>query len=126
MPEPNRARMDPICISTSHRITSSCNFSTPGPTEILMVADEHADPFTIATDLLSQAEHGPDSPAVLITTSESQGRQVIRYVDKLLEKLETAAIAGQSWKAFGEVIVVMIWTKRMRWRTSTPLSMCRS
>lgn len=97
-----------------------------GPTEILMVADEHADPFTIATDLLSQAEHGPDSPAVLITTPESQGRQVIRYVDKLLEKLETAAIAGQSWKAFGEVIVVMIWTKRMRWRTSTPLSMCRS
>lgn len=77
-----------------------------GPTEILIVADEHADPFTIATDLLSQAEHGPDSPAVLITTSEQGGRQTIQYVDRLLEKLETAAIAEVSWKAFGEVIVV--------------------
>ncbi|KAL2219286.1 histidinol dehydrogenase-domain-containing protein [Thermoascus aurantiacus ATCC 26904] len=87
-----------------------------GPTEILIVADEHADPFTIATDLLSQAEHGPDSPAVLITTSESQGRQVIRYVDKLLEKLETAAIAGQSWKAFGEYAFehVQVLTQRPR------------
>ena len=44
-----------------------------GPTEILVVADEHADPFVVAVDLLSQAEHGPDSPAVLITTSETLG-----------------------------------------------------
>ena len=45
-----------------------------GPTEVLIVADEGADPFTVATDLLSQAEHGPDTPAVLITTSEEVAR----------------------------------------------------
>jgi histidinol dehydrogenase len=79
-----------------------------GPTEILIVADEHADPFTIATDLISQAEHGPDTPAVLITTSASVGREAIRHVTRLLEHsdLSTADIAGTSWKAFGEVIAV--------------------
>ena len=49
-----------------------------GPTEVLLIADEHADPFVVAVDLLSQAEHGPDSPAVLITTSEKLGRRVLR------------------------------------------------
>lgn len=79
-----------------------------GPTEILIVADEHADPFTIATDLISQAEHGPDTPAVLITTSENVGTETIRHVNQLLEhsKLSTADIATTSWKAFGEVITV--------------------
>jgi len=79
-----------------------------GPTEILIVADEHADPFIIATDLISQAEHGPDTPAVLITTSENVGKEAIRYVNQLLEhsNLSTADLAGASWKAFGEVIVV--------------------
>ncbi|GAB7347184.1 hypothetical protein MBLNU459_g3295t1 [Dothideomycetes sp. NU459] len=77
-----------------------------GPTEVLIVADEHADPFTCATDLLSQAEHGPDTPAVLITTSESVGKQTIEHVEKLLQTLSTAAVASVSWKAFGEVIVV--------------------
>jgi sulfopropanediol 3-dehydrogenase len=43
-----------------------------GPTEILVIADEHADPFVVAVDLLSQAEHGPDSPAVLVTTSDDR------------------------------------------------------
>ncbi|KAL9075371.1 MAG: hypothetical protein Q9161_001748 [Pseudevernia consocians] len=77
-----------------------------GPTEVLVVADEHADPFTVATDLLSQAEHGPDTPAVLITTSEKVGTESIKMVDKLLEILPTAALAGTSWKTFGEAIVV--------------------
>ncbi|TVY89602.1 Histidinol dehydrogenase [Lachnellula willkommii] len=79
-----------------------------GPTEILIVADEHADPFTIATDLISQAEHGPDTPAALITTSEKVGTETIRHVNELLEhsKLSTADIATTSWKAFGEVITV--------------------
>ena len=77
-----------------------------GPTEILIVADEFADPFVVATDLLSQAEHGPDTPAVLITTSEDVGRQTITLVDRLLETLSTAEIASVSWKNFGEVIVV--------------------
>lgn len=76
-----------------------------GPTEILVVADEHADPYTCAVDLLSQAEHGPDTPAVLITNSESVGHRTIQYVDKLLEILPTAPVASESWKAFGEVVV---------------------
>lgn len=79
-----------------------------GPTEILIVADEKADPFTIATDLISQAEHGPDTPAVLITNSAEVGRKSIAYVEQLLvtSNLSTSALAKTSWDAFGEVIVV--------------------
>lgn len=79
-----------------------------GPTEILIVADGEADPFTVATDLVSQAEHGPDTPAVLITTSESVGKKSIDFVNHLLEKsnLSTAELAKTSWNAFGEVVVV--------------------
>lgn len=77
-----------------------------GPTEVLIVADDAADPFTVATDLLSQAEHGIDSPAVLITTSETVAIETMRYIDRLLQKLETANIAGESWKNFGEVAIV--------------------
>jgi histidinol dehydrogenase len=55
-----------------------------GPTEILIVADEHADPFAIATDLISQAEHGPDTPAVLITTSESVDLKVLSLLTTCL------------------------------------------
>lgn len=79
-----------------------------GPTEILIVADEHATPFAIATDLISQAEHGPDTPAVLITTSESVGEKSIELVNRLLQHsaLSTAALAKTSWDAFGEVVVV--------------------
>ncbi|RYP29688.1 hypothetical protein DL767_006640 [Monosporascus sp. MG133] len=77
-----------------------------GPTEILIVADETADPFMVATDLLSQAEHGPDSPAVLITTSEEVGRKTIDYCGKLLEGLVTAPIASVSWGNLGEVVLV--------------------
>jgi histidinol dehydrogenase len=77
-----------------------------GPTEVLIIADEKADPTVVATDLLSQAEHGPDTPAVLITTSEELGRKTIAEVDRLLEILPTAGLASISWTTFGEVIVV--------------------
>ncbi|AYC38428.1 histidinol dehydrogenase [Streptomyces griseorubiginosus] len=77
-----------------------------GPTEVLIVADGTADPFVVATDLLSQAEHGPDSPAVLITTSEEVGRRTIAWVDKLLPGLSTGEVAGRAWRDHGEVIVV--------------------
>lgn len=77
-----------------------------GPTEVLIVADQYADSSTVAIDLLSQAEHGPDTPAVLITTSRALGEQVIKEVDRLLEILPTARIASASWSTFGEVIVV--------------------
>ncbi|KAI0837187.1 histidinol dehydrogenase [Hypoxylon sp. FL0890] len=77
-----------------------------GPTEILIIADEHADPFTVATDLLSQAEHGPDSPPILITTSEDIGRQTIKYIEQILPNMPTAELAGTSWRDFGEVVIV--------------------
>ncbi|WP_433475126.1 histidinol dehydrogenase [Spirillospora sp. CA-142024] len=77
-----------------------------GPTEILIVADETADPFVVAVDLLSQAEHGPDSPAVLITTSAEVGRRTIEHVERLLPGLPTNAVAGPAWRDHGEVRVV--------------------
>jgi sulfopropanediol 3-dehydrogenase len=77
-----------------------------GPTEILVVADETADPFTVAVDLLSQAEHGPDSPAVLITTSEALARTVIAEIDRLLPGMPTRDMAAPAWRDHGEVVVV--------------------
>ncbi|EEY20165.1 histidinol dehydrogenase [Verticillium alfalfae VaMs.102] len=66
---------------------------------------EPADPYTCAVDLLSQAEHGPDTPAVLITTSETVATSTISWVEELLKILPTAPIASVSWKDFGEVAV---------------------
>ncbi|WP_406691280.1 histidinol dehydrogenase [Saccharopolyspora sp. ID03-671] len=77
-----------------------------GPTEVLIVADETADPFVVAVDLLSQAEHGPDSPAVLITTSEALGRSVVEHVDALLPDMPTRDNAEPAWRDHGEVHVV--------------------
>ncbi|SDR18355.1 histidinol dehydrogenase [Actinopolyspora saharensis] len=77
-----------------------------GPTEILIVADEHADPFTVAVDLLSQAEHGPDSPAVLVTDSEAVGRATLEHIERLLPDMPTRDFAEQSWREHGEVQVV--------------------
>jgi sulfopropanediol 3-dehydrogenase len=77
-----------------------------GPTEILIVADGSADPALVATDLLGQAEHGPDSPAWLVTTSHKLGEAVLREVDRQLETLATAKTAGPAWRDHGEVVVV--------------------
>jgi hypothetical protein len=77
-----------------------------GPTETLIVADETADPFTIAVDLLSQAEHGPDSPYVLITTSHDVGATVLHHVKELLPGLATRAVAEPAWENHGQVHVV--------------------
>jgi sulfopropanediol 3-dehydrogenase len=74
-----------------------------GPSEILVIADESADPHLVAADLLGQAEHGPTSPAVLVTTSESFGQAVAREVAKLLEVWPTAEVAGAAWEAYGEI-----------------------
>lgn len=77
-----------------------------GPTEILVVADDEADPFVVAVDLLSQAEHGPDSPAVLITTSERVAREAMRHVEEILPGMPTNDMAGPAWRDHGEVHVV--------------------
>jgi sulfopropanediol 3-dehydrogenase len=76
-----------------------------GPTETLVIADDSVDGEICATDLLGQAEHGPDSPAILLTTSEKLARDTIAEVERLLQILPTAAIARQAWDNFGEVIV---------------------
>jgi sulfopropanediol 3-dehydrogenase len=77
-----------------------------GPTEVLVIADESADAEMVATDLLGQAEHGPDSPAVLITTSERLAHETIAEVDRQLTVLPTADLAGAAWRDYGEVILV--------------------
>ena len=76
-----------------------------GPTETLIIADDSVDGEICATDLLGQAEHGPASPAVLITNSEKLARDTMKEVERLLSILPTADAAGQAWKDFGEVIV---------------------
>ena len=77
-----------------------------GPTEVLVIADETVDAEMVATDLLGQAEHGPDSPAILITTSEKLAHETIAEVDRQLKVLPTADLAGAAWRDYGEVILV--------------------
>jgi len=77
-----------------------------GPTETLVIADDSVDAELCATDLLGQAEHGPDSPAILLTTSEKLARAAMREVERLLEILPTAPIARQAWEKHGGVCVV--------------------
>lgn len=76
-----------------------------GPTEVLIIADDTADPYVVAMDLIAQAEHGPDSPAVLVTLSRDLGQAVLKEVDRLLEDLPTRDIAAAAWKDYGQVIV---------------------
>ncbi len=77
-----------------------------GPTEVLVIADDTADAEVCATDLLGQAEHGPTSPAVLITLSEDLGHATLREIDRQLQTLQTADVAGAAWRDYGQVIVV--------------------
>jgi sulfopropanediol 3-dehydrogenase len=76
-----------------------------GPTETLIIADDTVDGEICATDLLGQAEHGPTSPAILITNSEKLARDTMKEVERLLKILPSADLAGQAWKDYGEVIV---------------------
>ena len=76
-----------------------------GPTETMVIADDSADAELCATDLLGQAEHGPDSPAVLVTDSRKLGEETIAEVERLLELLPTAATAGPAWRDHGEVLL---------------------
>jgi sulfopropanediol 3-dehydrogenase len=85
-----------------------------GPTETLIIADETVDGEICATDLLGQAEHGPTSPAVLITNSEKLARETMKEVERLLTILPSADLAGQAWKDFGEVIVCSDYDEMVR------------
>jgi sulfopropanediol 3-dehydrogenase len=77
-----------------------------GPTETLVIADDTCDAETCATDLLGQAEHGPTSPTILLTTSEALAHATIKEIEKQLQTLPTADIASVSWKDYGQVILV--------------------
>jgi sulfopropanediol 3-dehydrogenase len=77
-----------------------------GPTEILVVADDSADIEFVAADLLGQAEHGPTSPAALITTSEALARALPAEIERQLKTLPTAEIASVSWRDYGQIILV--------------------
>lgn len=76
-----------------------------GPTETLVIADDSVDGEICATDLLGQAEHGINSPAVLLTTSDKLARDTMAEVERQLKILPTAELAGKSWADYGEVIV---------------------
>jgi len=77
-----------------------------GPTETLVIADETSDAEICATDLLGQAEHGPGSPAILLTNSEQLGLDTIVEVERQLQTLPTADVASIAWRDYGQVIVV--------------------
>ncbi|MDJ0929415.1 MAG: histidinol dehydrogenase, partial [Gammaproteobacteria bacterium] len=76
-----------------------------GPTETLVIADESVDGELCAADLLGQAEHGTNSPAVLLTNSEKLARETMAEVERQLTILPTATIAGAAWRDYGQVIV---------------------
>jgi sulfopropanediol 3-dehydrogenase len=76
-----------------------------GPTETLVIADDSVDGELCATDLLGQAEHGPDSPAILLTTSEHLALDTMREINRLLKILPTAPVARLAWERYGQVIV---------------------
>ena len=76
-----------------------------GPTETLVIADETVDGEICATDLLGQAEHGPTSPAILLTNSEKLAKQTMEEVDRQLNTLLTSDTAAPAWRDYGQVIV---------------------
>ncbi|WP_018618623.1 histidinol dehydrogenase [Spirosoma luteum] len=77
-----------------------------GPTETLVIADDTCDVRTCATDLLGQAEHGPTSPAILLTSSPELAYGVQAEIERQLETLPTADVAGVAWRDYGQVILV--------------------
>lgn len=77
-----------------------------GPTETLVIADDSSDAETCATDLLGQAEHGPTSPAILLTTSKKIAEEIEEEIQRQLKTLPTADVASVSWENYGQVILV--------------------
>ena len=77
-----------------------------GPTEILVIADDSADAEMVATDLLGQAEHGPTSPAMLITTSRALAEALPAEIERQLAVLPTAEVAGVAWRDHGQILLV--------------------
>ena len=76
-----------------------------GPTETLVIADDSVDGELCAADLLGQAEHGPNSPAILLTTSEKLAHDTVAAIERQLEWLPTAPIASVAWRDYGQIIL---------------------
>jgi sulfopropanediol 3-dehydrogenase len=85
-----------------------------GPTEILVIADETTDAELVAVDLLGQAEHGPTSPACLITTSEKLARALPAEIERQLASLPTADVASLAWRDFGQIMLVADFDEAVR------------
>ena len=96
-----------------------------GPTETMVIADETVDAELCATDLLGQAEHGYNSPAVLLTNSEDLARQTMEEIDRLLKILPTAETASVSWDEYGEVIVCDSYDEMLQMADEMPQNMSR-
>ncbi len=85
-----------------------------GPTETLVIADDTVDGEICAVDLLGQAEHGPNSPAILLTTSEKLAKNTAAEVERLLERMPTGAIARKAWTDYGQIIVADDYDEMLR------------
>ena len=98
-----------------------------GPTEILVIADESADPRIVAADLLGQAEHGPTSPAILVSLSRETAQAVLAEIERQLPELPTREVAERSWADYGEIVVVSGRDEAVAWPTTTlpSISRCR-
>ena len=77
-----------------------------GPTETLVIADDSVDGELCATDLLGQAEHGVNSPAILLTNSKKLAEDTLKQIDIQLKTLKTASIASVAWKNYGQIILM--------------------
>ena len=77
-----------------------------GPTEVLVIADDTASAEMVATDLLGQAEHGPTSPAILLTTSRRLADATVKEIERQLTTLRTADVAGVAWRDYGRIVLV--------------------
>jgi sulfopropanediol 3-dehydrogenase len=80
-----------------------------GPTESAVIADDTADPMTIAVDLVSQAEHGYDSPVWLFTDSRQLGEQVLKIMPQVIDDLPDPEVAAASWRDYGEIVLCDDW-----------------
>ena len=85
-----------------------------GPTETLVIADDSVDGELCATDLLGQAEHGPNSPAILLTNSRQLAEDTMKEVERLLQILPTASVAAKAWEEYGEVILCDSYEEMVR------------
>ena len=98
---------NPYVAEAKRQLFGTCGIDQlAGPTETLIIADDSVPASLVATDLLGQAEHGPDSPCWLITTSRKLAEETLLEVDRQLKTLPTADVAGKAWRDYGEVVIV--------------------